>query len=123
MAWKKPSSVSSGSSGTPRKVWKSAQTDSLSAGAGRRRKVIACRAAEVVDGGLSYLRVEGQRRTQPRVRESSQSVRSGSAGTDDRGKVRHSAPSPEWADESLVLQAARSFRRGHFAIPRRQTAA
>ena len=47
-------------------------------------------------------------------------VRCGAARPDDRGEVRDSAPPPQRADEPLVLQAARSVRRRHFPLPRRQ---
>ena len=66
------------------------------------------------------LRAEGRRRTQPGVRKPAQPVRSGIAGADARGEVRHSAPPPERADEPVVLQAPRRVRRRHLAIPRRQ---
>ena len=59
MAWKKPSSVSSGSSGTRRKVWKSASRF-LFARAGGRWKIVAGRAAEILDGSSSDLRAEGR---------------------------------------------------------------
>ena len=49
-----------------------------------------------------------------------QPVRSGTARTDDRGEVRHSAPSPQRADESVVPEAARGLRRRHLPLPRRQ---
>ena len=42
------------------------------------------------------------------------SVRSGAPRPDDRGKIRHSAPPPQRADESVVLQAARGLRRRTF---------
>ena len=66
------------------------------------------------------LRAEGRRRTQPGLRKPAQPVRSGIAGADARGEVRHSAPPPHRTDEPVVLQAARSVRRRHLAIPRRQ---
>ncbi len=56
----------------------------------------------------------------PVFESSARSVRSGATRTDDRGEVRHSASPPDWADESLVLQAARSFRWRYFTLPRRQ---
>jgi serine protein kinase len=97
-----------------------AQANPLSARPGRRRQIVARRAAEVVDGGSSHLRAEGWRRTQPCVRVTAQPVRFGIAGSDDRRKVRHSASPPERTDESLVLQAAGSFRWRYLAIPCRQ---
>ena len=54
--------------------------------------------------------VESWRRTQSRVRKSAESFRPGIPGTDDRGKVRHSAASAQRAYESLVLKAAGSLR-------------
>src|SRR6266446_477951 len=100
-----------------------AQADSLSAGAGGRWKIVAGGAAEIVDGSPSHLRAEGRRRTQSSVREPPEFVRSGIAGADDSRKVRHSAPSPPWTDESVVLQTAGSIRRRHFTIPGRQNPA
>ena len=46
-----------------------AQADPLSAGTGRRRQVLARRAAQVADGSPSDLCAEGRRRAQPGVRE------------------------------------------------------
>ena len=46
-----------------------AQADPLSARPGRRRQVVARRAAEVADGSPSDLCAEGRRRTQPGVRK------------------------------------------------------
>ena len=89
-------------------------------GPGRRRQVVAGRASQVADGGQSDLCAEGRRRTQSGVREPARSVRSGDAGTDDRGEIRHSAPSSDRADDALVLQAARGLRRRYLAVPRRQ---
>ena len=89
-------------------------------GPGRRRQVVARRAAEVADGSASDLRAEGRRRTQPGLRKPAQPVRSGYARADARGEIRHSAPAPHRPDEPVVLQAARSVRRRHLALPRRQ---
>src|SRR5258708_22305318 len=67
----------------PMAVIDRAQADSLSAGAGGRWKIVACGAAEIVDGSPSHLRAEGRRRTQSSVREPPEFVRSGIAGADD----------------------------------------
>ena len=74
-----------------------AQADPLSARPGRRRKIVAGRAAEIADGSPSDLCAEGRRRTQPGVRKPAQPVRSGIARADDRGEIRHPAPPPQRA--------------------------
>ena len=61
----------------------------------------------------SHLRAEGRRRTQPGVRKPAQPVRSGIAGADARGKVRHSAPAltglmSPWCYKRLEASAATS---------------
>ncbi len=87
-----------------------AQADSLSAGAGGRRQVVARRAAEVADGSPSDLCAEGRRRLSPVFESPLSLFDPDSLGADDRGKIRHSAPPPQRADESVVLQAARGIR-------------
>src|SRR4029077_5734817 len=91
-----------------------------SARACRRRQVVTRRTAQGLDGSPPHLRLEGGGRAHPGVRESAQPVRSGTAGADDRGKIWHSAPAPQRADEPVVLQTARSVRRRYLAIPRRE---
>ena len=97
-----------------------AQADPLSARPGRRRQVLARRAPEGADGRAADLCAEGRRRAQPGVRKPARPVRSGAAGADARGRIRHSAAPADRADEPVVLQAARRIRRRHHAIPRRQ---
>ena len=66
-----------------------AQADPLPAGSGRRRQILARRAAEGADGGASDLCAEGRRRDEPGVRKPAGPVRSRSERTRDRGSVRH----------------------------------
>ena len=69
-----------------------AQADALSAGPGRRRQVLARRAAEAADGEDADLRAEGRQGDQPGLREPARPVRSGHA----------------WATSSRSATASRS---------------
>ena len=57
-----------------------AQADPVPARPGRRRQVVARRAAEGADGGASHLCAEGRQRAQPGVRKPARPVRPGADG-------------------------------------------
>jgi hypothetical protein len=105
----------------PRRVRpRGAQADPVSAGTGRRRKVLAHRAAEAADEMHPIYVLKAGDELSP-VFESplgrSIPMRLGRCSR----KVRRSAPPPHRADEPVVLQAAGGLRRRHssFARPNR----
>ena len=69
-----------------------AQADHLPARPGRRRQVLARRAAEGADGKAADLRAEGRRPDQPGVRIPARPVRSRPHGQRAAGQIQHPAP-------------------------------
>ena len=95
-----------------------AQADHVSAWPGRRRQVVARRAAEGADGSASHLRAEGRQRPQPGVRKPARPVRPGADGRAAGRSLRHPAPAADRADEPVVHQAAGRVQRRHLQVPR-----
>ena len=100
-----------------------AQADSLSAGSGRRRQILARRAAEAADGERAGLCLEGRQGNQPGLREPARPVRSGHPRRRTRKALRRPAAASDRHDFALGGQAARGIRRRHHQIHRRSHAA
>ena len=100
-----------------------AQAGALPAGPGRRRQIVAGRAAEAADGERADLRAEGRQRDQPDLREPARPVRPGHDGRRDREALRHPAPAPDRHDLAVGGQAARGIRRRHHQVHRHPAAA
>ena len=90
-----------------------AQADPLSAGPGRRRQILARRAAEAADGEGAGLCAEGRQGDQPGVRKPARAVRPGDPRRRTRKALRHSAAPADRHDLALGGQAARGVRRRH----------
>ena len=90
--------------------------DSLSAGPGRRRQILARRAAQGADGEGPDLRAQGGRRDQPGVRIAAGAVPLRRADRSAGREVRHREAPPRRRDEPVGRQAARRIRRRHLEI-------
>ena len=90
--------------------------DTLSAGPGRRRQVLARRAAQGSDGEASDLCAEGRRPDQPGVRNPARSVPLAGTGQSAGRTLRHRAPSRRRRHEPLGGEAAGRIRRRHLQI-------
>ncbi len=100
-----------------------AQADPLSARPGRRRQILARRAAEAADGERAGLCAEGRQGDQPGLREPARPVRSDDVRRRTGKALRHSAAAADRHALALGGQAARRVRRRHHQIHRRADAA
>ena len=91
-------------------------------GPGRRRQVVARRAAEAADGAGAVLRAEGRQRARPVYESPLGLFDPETMGADARRALRHPAPPPHRPDEPVGGQAAGRVRRRHPQVHGRQAA-